>query len=133
MNQTEAREGKGQRVSKSEGGYGPQNLRSTAANRRSPIPSACERQQWSRQEQGQQKQEMFGSLGNVTNAEAKSSGESAQCEALRSNRSGVSEGHLIERLVLVAALRFQLKTLVLRHEAVYEIDGDATLVMILEG
>ena len=75
---------------------------------------------------------MVRSLGNVMNAEAKSSGESAPCEALRSNGAGVSQGHLIERLVLVTALCFQMKILVPGHEAVDEINRDATFVMVLK-
>src|SRR5580704_379527 len=75
---------------------------------------------------------MICSLGDVMNAEVKRSSQSAPCEALRRNGAGLGEDDPIERLVLVASLRFQLKILVSGHEAVDEIDGDSTLVMVLE-
>src|SRR5579871_7057613 len=138
-NQTEARQSKRQRVPQSEGCHDAQDVDQAAADCRAPFPSAFERQQRSRQQQGQKKQEMIRPLGDVTNAEVKRSGESAPSKTLRRRgilrRSGASFGerHLIERLVLVAALRSQLKILVLGQEAVDQIDGDAALVMVLEG
>ena len=51
---------------------------------------------------------------------------------MRRRAARCCERHLVERLVLITALRAQLKTLVPRDQAVDEIDGHATLMVVRE-